>query len=146
MRYRAHTFFLMRITDTCRSLVLQLLSQIKSCQTPMHLVDLTWRTRRNLSEEILWPMHPQQGCNSKRPVEIPERQRYTIHHACRSRRLSLLSTSTVLVIPTRNLRYLPLPSPCYFMYHYHEHSSFSVSSAGFMSGNYDSSALLHENG
>lgn len=99
-----------------RSLVSQLWYRIRSCQIQTLLVDPTWRTRRSLSEEISWPTHPRQGCNSKRLVVILERPRSTILHACRSRRLSLLSTSTVLETQTRNLRYLPLSSPCFFFF------------------------------
>ena len=130
-----------------RSSVSQLSSQIRSCQTLTHLVDPTWRTRRNPLEEILWPTHPQQGCNSKRLVGTHERPRFTIRHASQSRRPSLLSINMVLGIQTKNLRYLPLPSLCFPMYHQHEHSSPSVSLLqGFMSGHYNSFAILHGNG
>ena len=106
-RYGVSTSSDYRLLTAVHSLVSLLLSRIRSCQTPTHLADPTWRTRRNLSEEILWPTHPRQGYNSKRPVATLERPRFTIRHAFRSRRLSLLSISMVLGTQTRNLRYLP---------------------------------------
>jgi len=106
-----HVPWLRLLTLVC-SLALQSSSRTRSCQILTHLVDPTWQTRRSLSEEILWPMHPQLGCNSKRLAVTPERPRSTIPPACRSRRLSLLSISTVLEIQMRKLRYLLLSSSC----------------------------------
>ena len=107
MRYRVPISPGFRLLTVMRSSVSQLLCQIRSCRTPTHLLGLTWQTRRNLSEEILWPTLPRRGCNSKRLVATPEQPRFMIPHAYQSRRLSLLSISMVLGIQTRSLRYLP---------------------------------------
>lgn len=100
LHFHVHSYGSLMIA---RSSVLQLSFQIRSCRTLMHLVDLTWRTRRNRLEEISWPMRLQQDCNSRRLGGTLERQRSTIRRAFRSRRLSLPSIRTVLEIQTRNL-------------------------------------------
>lgn len=101
------------------SSVLQLSFRTRSCQILTHLVDPTWRTRRNLSGGISWHTHPRQGYNSKRPAVTPEPPRSTILHACQSRKLSLPFISTVSEIQMRSLRYLPFLSSCFFFFMYH---------------------------